>query len=148
MVLFLDQKRHFNPANMLSKYNLHNDSVELWIERANKVFKPDWLQTHPRNYVKSLFEQSHQAVNKQAEGGYQHTKYNPEVMSNDVNNVCCKLILASDPVTDVKRKFNIPKYEILSSLFNKFQQFPNDIPLRILGSRLNVPPLAKCDSDQ
>ena len=36
-----------------------------------------------------------------------------EVMSNDVNNVCCKLILASDPVTDVKRKFNIPKYEIL-----------------------------------
>ena len=53
--------------------------------------------------------------------------------TNGVNNVCCKLILASDPVTDVKRKFNIPKYEILSSLFNKFQQFPNDIPLCTLG---------------
>ena len=32
MALFLEQKNYFNPANILSKYNIHQESVEEWME--------------------------------------------------------------------------------------------------------------------
>ena len=133
MALFLDQKNYFNPANILSKYNIHQDTVEDWMEKTTMVFKPDWLQTHPRNYMESLFEQSRQAIEKQAKGGYQCNECDSNILNATVNNVCCELILASDPVTDVKRKLNQPQYEILLSLFYKYHPYPNEIPLRIIG---------------
>ena len=62
MALFLDQRNYFNPADILSKYNIHQDNVEEWVEKTKWVFTPDWLQTHPRDYMESLFEQSSQAI--------------------------------------------------------------------------------------
>ena len=86
------------------------------MENAEMVFRPKWLQTHPRNYMKYLFEQSKHAIEKQTRGENQHDVTGLNVANVAVNNLCCELILASDPVTDVKRKLNRPQYEILSSL--------------------------------
>ena len=83
--------------------------------------------------MESLFEQSRQAIEKQAKGGHQHNEDDSSVPNATVNNVCCKLILASDPVTNIKRKLNQPQYEILSSLFYRYRPYPNDIPLCIVG---------------
>ena len=101
------------------------------MQKAERVFKPSWLQLRLKNYIKSLFEKSKYAVDKQAKGGHQHC--NLDVASTTVNNVCCDLILASDPLTKVKRKLNLPQYEILSSLFHKYRPYPNEVPLRIIG---------------
>ena len=40
MTHFLEQKHYFNPADLLSKYDLQNDEVVDWMENAEKVFKP------------------------------------------------------------------------------------------------------------
>ena len=102
------------------------------MEMTTRVFKPDWLQSHPQDYMESLFEQSQQAIEKQAKGGYQHNENDSSVLNATVNNLCCKLILALDPVTDVKRKLNQPQYKILSSLFYRYCPYPNDIPLCVV----------------
>ena len=51
MTHFLEQKNYFNLADILSKYNIHQESVEDWMEMMNRVFKPAWLQVHPRDYM-------------------------------------------------------------------------------------------------
>ena len=83
--------------------------------------------------MQSLFEQSKYAVEKQAKGGHQRDENSLDVAKITVNDVCCDLILASDPLTDVKRKLNLPRYEILSSLFYKYCPYANDVPLCIMG---------------
>ena len=129
MAHFLEQKNYFNPADILSKYNLQQDEVVDWMKNAEMVFRPKWLQTHPKNYMKYLFEQSKHAIEKQARGGSQCDETGLKGANVTVNNVCCELILASDLVTDVKRKLNRPQYELLSSLFYKYHHYPNDVPL-------------------
>ena len=129
MALFLEQKNYFNLADVLSKYKIHQETVVDWMENAEMVFRPSWLQTHPRNYMKYLFEQSKHAIEKPTKGGNQCDETGLNVANVAVNNVCCELILAPDPVTGVKRKWNWPQYEILSSLFYKYHPYPNDVPL-------------------
>ena len=68
MVLFLDQRHRFNPADLLSKFNIHHDQVETWIEMNHKIFRPDWLQTHPKHYVKdSLNKVSKPSISRRRE---------------------------------------------------------------------------------
>ena len=67
-----------------------------------------YLSTFIKNYIKSLFEQSKYAVEKQAKGGHQRDDSSLDVANTTVNNVCCDLILALDPLTNVKRKLNLP----------------------------------------
>ena len=54
--------------------------------------------------MKYLFEQSEHAIEKQARGGSQRDENGFKGTNVTVNNVCCELILASDPVTDVKKE--------------------------------------------
>ena len=85
MIMFLDQRYFFNPADLLSKYHLPQESVEALGEKAKKVFKPEWLQTHPKNYVNKLFEQSQSGIRLQTsgshEGGVAITENSPDLDS-------------------------------------------------------------------
>ena len=121
IALFLDQKNFFNPADLLSKFDLRLDTVQDWVSKTQQVFAPQWLQRHPKEYMQQLFEQSQQAIEAQAQGGYQPDKVDLTIPSVEINNVCCNFILASDPVTDVKGKLNQPQYKILVTLFRKYR---------------------------
>ena len=66
IALFLDQKNFFNPADLLSKFDLQLDTVQDWVSKTQQVFAPQWLQRHPKEYMQQLFEQSQQAVEAQA----------------------------------------------------------------------------------
>merc|ERR1712115_344996 len=133
MVLFIDQKKYLNPADLISKFNIHHNTVEQWIQKTKKMFAPDWLQRHPKEYIKTLFESSKVAIAKQAEGGTIEEYGGDESAIITMSNVCCDFISASDPLNDVKSSSKTPDYSIIDPLFSKYQDYSNDIPLRILG---------------
>ena len=133
MVLFIDQKKYLNPADLISKFNIHHETVELWIDKAKKMFAPDWLQQHPKKYIKTLFESSKTAIAKQADGGAIKENIGNESAIITMSSVCCDFVSASDPLNDIKQKSNLPDYSVLEPLFSKYQEYSNDIPLWILG---------------
>ena len=69
IVRFLQQKIYSNPADLLSKFDLDQDTVESWVIKSQKLFKPIWLQKHPREYLNHLLELSNEQMTLQAAGG-------------------------------------------------------------------------------
>ena len=136
MVLFIDQKKYLNPADLISKFNIHHETVEMWIEKTKTLFAPDWLQRHPKEYIKTIVESSRVAIAKQAEGGVFDGHDNDKSAITMMSNVCCDFISASDPQNDVNSSLmpmGGPDYSVIGPLFSKYQDYPNDVPLRILG---------------
>ena len=69
IVRFLQQKIYFNPADLLSKFDLEQDSIDSWVLKSQKLFKPQWLQKHPWEYLSHLIALSEEQMSLQATGG-------------------------------------------------------------------------------
>ena len=69
IVRFLQQKVYFNPADLLSKFDLEQDTVDSWVLKSQLLSKPYWLQKHPREYLSHLLELSEEQMSLQATGG-------------------------------------------------------------------------------
>ena len=69
IVRFLQQKIYFNPADLLSKFDLDQDTIDSWILKSQKLFRPQWLQKHPREYLSHLLALSEEQMSLQATGG-------------------------------------------------------------------------------
>ena len=54
-----------NPADKLGKFNIDKDPVEKWINLANQVLFPSWLQQHPDKYLNKLISTSKKKIHSQ-----------------------------------------------------------------------------------
>ena len=43
IVFWLNQSGHFNPSDLLGKFDLEKDSVSKWMEKSRNVIQPYWL---------------------------------------------------------------------------------------------------------
>ena len=69
IIRFLQQKIYYNPADLLSKFDLEQDSVDSWVLKLQMLFRPQWLQKHPRKYLNHLLDLSEEQMSLQAAGG-------------------------------------------------------------------------------
>ena len=79
------------------------------------------------------FELRNAAVIKQAEGGVKRGNCQDKSSVCSISSIWCEIVSASDQINDITQKSNLPDYSILAPLFTKYQNYSNDIPLRILG---------------
>ena len=148
IVQFLQQKVYSNLADLLTKFDLEQDSVDDWMLKSKQLFEPDWLQNHPNTYLKQLLKLSNDQLSLQAAGGLQHeqifkiTENTPDLLAPafvhrnqvKVTNTCCyiKYVMANDKIPTKTSPKN-PNYELIVPLFHKYRFYDGSIPLRILG---------------
>ena len=58
-----------NPADKLGKFDIDWDPVDKWINLANQVLAPKWLQKHPNNYLDKLLCVSKEKIKSLLQGG-------------------------------------------------------------------------------
>ena len=134
---------------MLSKFDLNQDTVESWVIKSQKLFKPIWLQKHPREYSNHLLELSQEQMTLHAAGGldnqssFKITESTPDLLaptfvhknkSVNVNNTCCyiKYVMVDDEFPS-KKSLKNRNYDLIVPLFHKYCYYDGSIPLRILG---------------
>ena len=135
-IFWIDQERWPNPADLLSKFDVINDDVELWMERAEGVLRPPWLQEHPDTYLDQMLIRSKEKVDFQNTGGGGWCT-GAEVAKNSrdaiVHTAYCQYVIASDPITQVSRSPKSSNAKILEYLVNKYRGYYPNVALRILG---------------
>ena len=96
IVFWINQKGFFNPADCLSKFDLDKDSASKWMELANRILRPNWIQSHPKFYLHKLLKESSEKIRDLRNGGYRppnseeaalshqctETKEGPDVIAN------------------------------------------------------------------
>ena len=65
MVHFINRKNHINVADLLTKFQIHEDSPELWLQYQNNIINPQWLQKDPQKWISTLLLESNSKVAKQ-----------------------------------------------------------------------------------
>ena len=50
-------------------WSCNKDKVTKWMELATYIPSPDWLQTHPKNYLNKMLEKSKEQVKLLKQGG-------------------------------------------------------------------------------
>ena len=145
----MQQKIYSNPANLLSKFDLEQDTVDNWILKSQKLFKPHWLQKHPREYLSHLLALSEEQMTLHAAGGldnqssFKITESTPDLLaptfvhknkSVNANNTCCyiKYVMVDDEFPS-KKSLKNHNYDLIVPLFNKYRFYDGSIPLRIFG---------------
>ena len=114
IIQFLQQKVYSNPADLLTKFDLEQDSVDDWILKSKQLFEPLWLQNHPKTYMNRLLELSNDQLSLQASGGlhneqiFKITESTPDLLAPafvhkkqvNANNTCCyiKYVMANDKI--------------------------------------------------
>ena len=79
-----------NPADKLGKFDIDKDPVEKWINLANQVLFPTWLQQHPDKYLNKLISISKRKIHLQLQGGHevdQPSQDSPDTVS--VRHISC-----------------------------------------------------------
>ena len=144
----MQQKVYSNPADLLTKFDLEQDSVDDWILKSKQLFEPLWLQNHPKTYMNRLLELSNDQLSLQASGGlhneqiFKITESTPDLLAPafvhkkqvNANNTCCyiKYVMANDEIPTKTSPKN-PNYDLIVPLFHKYRYYEGSIPLRILG---------------
>ena len=56
--LFIDQKVWTKFADYIMKFDLKNDKPEKWYELQQRLLEPNWLLTHPRQWINLIRQES------------------------------------------------------------------------------------------
>merc|ERR1712115_345626 len=62
IVFWINQKKAFNPADLLGKFDIDKDQVSKWMELAKQVLQPSWLLQNPDIYLKDLLNESREKI--------------------------------------------------------------------------------------
>ena len=68
-IFWFDQKDRINPADLLSKFNLNDDTADLWLHKTKTVLNTDWLKVNPHSYINDLLKYSQEAAIRHRQGG-------------------------------------------------------------------------------
>ena len=146
---FLQQKIYSNPADLLSKFDLNHDSIDKWVLKSQRLFHPQWLQKHPREYLSNLLALSEEQMSLQTAGGlnnetmFKIAEQTPDILtpkfvhnnkSVNASNLCCniKYVMVNDDFPSRQSPKN-NDYDMIVPLFHKYRFYDGSIPLRILG---------------
>ena len=47
IVLYINQKKHPNFADLLTKFDIENDTPQHWLDLQKQLLNAHWLQQHP-----------------------------------------------------------------------------------------------------
>merc|ERR1712101_73865 len=72
IVFWINQKRAFNPADLLGKFDIHKDQVSKWMELAKQLLQPSWLLQNPDTYLRKMLDESKAKILELTAG--KHTK--------------------------------------------------------------------------
>ena len=65
-ILFINQKRHINFADYLTKFNITEDTPQMWLDLQKQLIEAKWLQEHPDTWYKDAMQESESFINKQS----------------------------------------------------------------------------------
>ena len=68
IVLYINQKRHTNFADCLTKFNITDDTPQMWLDLQTQILNANWLQKHPDTWYKDALQESKLFIQKQASG--------------------------------------------------------------------------------
>ena len=66
IVLYINQKRHTNFADCLTKFNIIDDTPQMWLDLQIQILDAKWLQKHPDTWYKDAILESECFISKQA----------------------------------------------------------------------------------
>ena len=93
IVFWINQKKAFNPADLLGKFDIDKDQVSRWMELAKKVLQPSWLQQNPDTYLRNMLEESNEKILELTAG--KHTKQ-PVDKEQSLTHDCAELKQGGD----------------------------------------------------
>ena len=68
IVLYINQKRHTNFADCLTKFNIIDDTPQMWLDLQIQILDAKWLQKHPDTWYKDAIQKLEFFISKQAHG--------------------------------------------------------------------------------
>merc|ERR1711905_51014 len=93
IVFWINQKKAFNPADLLGKFDIDKDQVSRWMELAQKVLQPAWLQRNPDTYLRNMLDDSNEKILELISG--KHTKQ-PIDKEQSLTHDCAELKQGGD----------------------------------------------------
>merc|ERR1712089_45796 len=78
IVFWINQKRAFNPADLLGKFDIDKDPGSKWMELAQRVLQPPWLMKNPDTYFRKMLEESNNKIR-----GLMAGNHNKQPVDND-----------------------------------------------------------------
>ena len=68
IVLYINQKKHPNYADYLTKFNITDDTPQQWLDLQTQLLDASWLQNHPDTWYRDALQESKLYIQKQASG--------------------------------------------------------------------------------
>merc|ERR1711973_412670 len=68
VVFWINQKKAFNPADLLGKFDVDKDQVSKWMNLAKLVLQPPWLLQNPDTYLRKMLFESQEKIQAQTTG--------------------------------------------------------------------------------
>ena len=64
----LTRKKHANSADLLTKFDIENDTPQYWLDLQKQLINAHWLQQHPDTWYMEAVHESQLKIQKQACG--------------------------------------------------------------------------------
>merc|ERR1712115_548631 len=93
IVFWISQRKAFNPADLLGKFDIDKDQVSRWMELARRILQPPWLQRNPVTYFRKMLDDSNDKIRELMAGNH-----NKQPVDNDQSLVhdCTELKQGGD----------------------------------------------------
>ena len=70
IVFWINQRKAFNPADLLGKFDIDKDHVSRWMELARRILQPPWLQRNPDTYFRKMLDDSNDKIRELMTGNH------------------------------------------------------------------------------
>ena len=138
IVFQINQKIYINPADLLGKFDFDKDHVSQWMELAQKVLHPPWLQNNPDTYFRNMMEESDNKIRELMERNHNkqtvhtdHTLVHECTELKQGGDLMVNFINVQDRFTPVRNK--TVDFQPLETIVDKNKFRGSNFRLKVMG---------------